>query len=114
MGAISWPSIGCYSLFSIFVYYQQLHGRDFKEGSQVFALVLNFFGFAGMLTGLAYLGYYGWTVTWWVPLVVFVIGTVGVIPGVLVERVVGRLTMSLAGFVAWPLSAYFMFHYIPN
>lgn len=113
MAAILWPSVGWYCVFGVFVYYQQLHGREFKGASQGFALALNLFGFAGMLAGFAYLGYYGWHVSWLGAIAAFILGVVAVIPSVLVERIVGKLTLSLAGFVVWPLAAYMMFHYIP-
>ena len=108
-----WPSIGFYCLFSVFVFYQQLHGKNFRGSSQAFGLALNIFAFAGMLTGFAYLIYYGWTIVWWAPLVVFGIGLIASILGVVMERILGSLVLSLAGFVAWPVSAYFMFALLP-
>jgi hypothetical protein len=114
MVAIAWPSIGWYCVFGVFVYYQQLHGRDFKGASHVFALALNLFAFAGMLVGFAYLGYYGWNVSWLGAIAAFILGIVAMIPGVLVERIVGKLTLSFTGFVVWPLAAYMMFRYIPG
>jgi hypothetical protein len=100
-------------LFSIFVFYQQLHVKNFKGASQPFALVLNISAFAGMLTGLVYLVYYGWSVVWWAPIVIFVIGLIASSLGVLLERIIGSLALSLGGFIGWPVSAYFMFFYVP-
>lgn len=114
MGVISWPSIGFYCLFSVFVYYQQMHGRDYRGASAAFGTVLNLYGFAGMLIGFAYLIYYGWTVAWWVPILAFVIGVLAILPASILERLVGKLALSLAGFVVWPFAAYMMFHYVPN
>lgn len=113
MGAISWSSVAWYCVFSVFVYYQQLHGRDFKGASQGFALALNLFAFVGMLVGFAYLGYYGWNVSWLGAIAAFILGIVAILPAVFVERIVGKLTTSLAGFIVWPLAAYMMFHSIP-
>jgi hypothetical protein len=113
MQILSLPSISFYCLFSIFVFYQQLHVKNFQGASQVFALALNISAFAGMLTGLAYLAYYGWSVAWWAPIVILVIGLLVSMFGFLIERLVGSLILSLAGFVGWPLSAYYMFHYVP-
>ncbi|OYT90431.1 MAG: hypothetical protein CFE43_18225 [Burkholderiales bacterium PBB3] len=101
-------------MFSIFVFYQQLHVKNFQGASQSFALALNISAFAGMLTGVAYLLYYGWSVVWWAPVVVFVIGLVGSLLGFLIERVVGSLALSVGGFIGWPLSAYFMFSHVPS
>lgn len=114
MQTLSWPSIAFYCLFGIFVFYQQLHVKNFQGASQSFALVLNISAFAGMLTGLAYLIYYGWSVVWWAPIVIFVIGLVASMFGFLLERLVGSLALSLGGFIGWPVSAYFMFSYVPS
>ena len=114
MKVISWPSIICYCIFSVFVFYQQLHAKRFEGGSQLFALLLSFSGFLGMLVGIAYLGYYGWRVVWWAPVVAFICGVLAVIPGVFVERFIGKYLLSFLAFIIWPLSAYFMFQYIPK
>ena len=113
MQILSWPSIAFYCAFSIFVFYQQLHVKNSQGASQSFALALNISAFAGMLTGLAYLVYYGWSVVWWAPILIFVIGLLASMLGFLVERVVGSLVLSLGGFIGWPLCAYFMFSYVP-
>ena len=112
MQTLSLPSIAFYCVFSIFVFYQQLHVKNFQGASQSFALALNISAFAGMLTGLTYLVYYGWSVVWWAPVVIFVVGLLASMLGFLIERVVGSLALSVAGFIGWPVSAYFMFHYI--
>lgn len=113
MQTLFWPSIVFYCLFSTFVFYQQLHVKNFHGASQSFALALNISAFAGMLTGLAYLVYYGWAVVWWASIIIFSIGLVASMLGFLVERLVGPLVLSLAGFVGWPVCAYFMFSYVP-
>jgi hypothetical protein len=112
--SLSWASIGFYCLFGIFVFYQQLHLKNFRGASQGFALALGISAFLGMLTGVAYLIYYGWVVAWWAPLVIFVIGIVASFAGVLIEKAIGALTLSLIAFVGWPVSAYFMFEYVPR
>lgn len=113
MSALSWPSIGFYCIFGIFVFYQQLHGKNFKGESQGFALVLHLFAFAGMITGIAYLIYYGWAVAWWAPIPIFFIGTAASFAGVILERIVGGFAISMAGFLVWPASAFMMFKLIP-
>ena len=114
MEVISWSSALFYMFFGIFVYYQQLHVRDFQGESQLFNLLLTLSAFAGMLTGLAYLLVYGWTVVWWAPVLIFLISVVaGTTVGVIVESVVGKHALSLLGFVGWPLCAYWMFQAIP-
>lgn len=114
MGALSWPSIGFYCLFGIFLFYQQLHIKNFHGASQGFALALNISSFLGILIGLAYLIYYGWHIVWWAPIVIVVIGIVAALLSFLVERIVGSLVLSMSAFVGWPICAYFMFNYVPN
>lgn len=113
MQTLSMPSMVFYCAFSIFVFYQQLHVKNFQGASQSFVLALNISVFAGMLTGLAYLVYYGWSVVWWAPILIFVIGLLASMLGFLVEHVVGSLALSLGGFIGWPVCAYFMFSYVP-
>lgn len=110
----SWASIGFYCLFGIFVFYQQLHIKTFRGASQTFGFILSLSAFLGMLVGLAYLIYYGWKVVWWMPFIVFGIGLVASIVGFIIERRVGALALSLAGFVGWPVCAYFMFVLMPD
>jgi len=114
MQYFGWTSIAFYCLFTIFVFYQQLHARDFRGASQAFGLILSLFAFAGMLTGLGYLIYYGWSVTWWVPIPIFIIGLLASFLGFLIERLVGKFTLSMLGFIGWPACAYFMFAFVPH
>jgi hypothetical protein len=114
MQTFFWPSISFYCLFGIFVFYQQLHVKNFQGANQTFALALNISAFAGMLTGLAYLLYYGWSVVWWAPIIIFFIGLIASLFGFLVERIVGSFALSMGGFIGWPVCAYFMFSYLPS
>jgi hypothetical protein len=47
MPTLSWPSIAAYCVFGIFVFYQQLHVKNFHGASQSFALALSLAGFVG-------------------------------------------------------------------
>ncbi|KGF25851.1 hypothetical protein HMPREF2130_10760 [Oligella urethralis DNF00040] len=114
MEHLAWQSIFAYCLFSVFVFYQQLHAKNFNGGSETFGLLLALSGFAGMLTGIAYLIYYGWSVVWWVPIVILILGFATAIPGYFLERLIGRFAISFLGFIAWPVCAYFMFSLVPN
>lgn len=115
MQLVSWPSLGFYLLFSLFLFYQQLHIRHFRGSSEAFRGILTLSVLAGSITGLVYLGYYGWTVSWWPPVLFFFLSLVAVgILGALVEHLVGVLPISLLAFVGWPVSAYFMFVYVPS
>lgn len=110
------PSIGWYVVFSFFVFHQQLHAKKFQGGSQGYALLLSVFGLTGMIIGLAYLGVLAYRAAWWAPLPAFIMGTLiaGLGSGLL-ARSAGRIAIiSLIGFAAWPVSAYFMFQAIPG
>jgi hypothetical protein len=111
---LSWPSVAAYCAFGIFVFYQQWHVKNFGGASQAVAFALTVSAFAGMVTGVAYLAYYGWAVVWWAPCVIFVLGLAASLLGFLLERIVGPYALSLVGFVGWPISAYLMFKHIPT
>lgn len=68
------------------------------------------------ITILAYLIYCGWTIHWWVPLVVTTTCmTIAAIVYDFMRRYVGflgYLIPCLTAFIAWPVCAYAMFHYI--
>ena len=113
MQTLSWPSIVFYCLFGVFVFYQQLHVKNFRGANQFFALALNASAFVGMLTGLAYLVYYGWSVVWWAPIAIFFIGLAASMLGFIIKRIVGPLALSVGGFIGWPVCAYFMVSYVP-
>jgi hypothetical protein len=114
MEVLSWSSIAFYCLLNIFVFYQQLHIKNFRGGSHPFALALNISAFAGMLAGLAYLVYYGWSVAWWAPFLIFIIGLLSSAFGFLLERIFGSWFLSMGGFIGWPVSAYLMFRFMPS
>ena len=113
MESISWLSALYYCLSSTLVYYQQLHFRNFQGASKIFEAFLGLSMLAGMIVGLCYLILYGWYVVWWAPILILLIGMVAVIPGVLIEKLVGVFSLSMVAFFGWPLSAYFMFHHAP-
>ena len=114
MQTLSLTSIAFYCAFSFFVFYQQLHVKTFRGASSSFGVALNVSAFAGVMTGVAYLLYYGWTVTWWAPIVILVIGLVATTVGIVVEKFVDKDALSVGGFIGWPVSAYFMFSHIPT
>jgi len=114
MGSLSPASISCFCMFSTFVYYQQLHARDFRGESQLFLFALSIFAFVGMVVEVGYLVYYGWHVVWWAPFAILAISLVVGRVAFFVEKAVGALAISLAGFVIWPVFAYLMFRYIPS
>ena len=110
MSKFVWSSIFLYCLFGIFVFYQQLHAKNYRGESQAFGLALAASAFAGTVTGLIYIGYYGWSISWWAAAVVFVLGIVAGTAGLALERLTGPFALSLLGFIGWPICAFFMFN----
>ena len=101
MESLSWTSVLFFCLFGAFVHYQQLHVRDFQGASQAFELILSLSVFAGMITGVVCLIYYGWTVVWWVPIVTLVIGILFTFVGVVIEQLLGKFILTLLGFIGF-------------
>ena len=109
--------IGSYALFSLFVFYQQLHVKTYRGASQGFGAVLTAFAFLAMLAGIAFLLYYGYKVSW--------LGAAGLFGIALLVKVVwfgieaklgirnAAPFISLGGFVGIPVCAYFMWASLP-
>ena len=114
MSSISWTSAAFYCLFGIFLFYQQLHGKNFKGSSQGFGLLLTLSALAGTITGIVYLVHYGWNVSWFAAIAIFIVGLLAAFLGFLLERLIGAVALSMLGFVGWPVCAYFMFKYMPS
>ncbi len=106
-----------YFVFSTFSYYQLLHLKDFRGASNGFELALTLSTMASFLSGLVFHVYYGWNTKWYLPFVLIGIGIALQAIWFLVEAVLGlrglRLTLSLLGFVAWPMAAIFLFRSVP-
>lgn len=110
----SWPSIGFFCLFGVFIFYQRLHIQQYRGASAGFLSLLVASTTLGGLTGVAYLIYYGWAVNWWAPLIIFLMGLAAAMVGVVLEQLVGAFAWSMTAFIGWPVAAYLMFAYIPS
>ena len=69
---------------------------------------------AGVVTGVAYLIYYGATVSILAAVITFFSGLLSALVGFVLERMIGALTISMVGLVGWPICAYLMFATIPQ
>jgi len=98
-----------YLVFAVFVFYQQLHVKNFRGSSQSFQFLLSISAFAGMVTGIVFLAYYAIQVSIVGAVVIFAIGLLTGILGAVLERIISAHVLSLVGFIAWPVSAYLMF-----
>jgi hypothetical protein len=97
----------------MFVYYQQLHLKNFRGASKSAEVLLSVFVSLGMLTGLIFLVYYGIQTIWWAPFLMLVAGILFTFIGVFIEKLIGIVTLSYLGFLALPVLAYLMFMTIP-
>jgi hypothetical protein len=87
--------------------------KNFKGSSIVFQTVITIIGFLGMVVQYGFLIYYGITVVWWAPFIVFLIGFVTTIPLNFIETLIDQLYLVFFGFVLIPLFGYLMFTTIP-
>ena len=112
--ALPWAVVIPYCLYSMFIFYQQLHAKHFRGASQTFLSILVFTGFIGMITGLVFLVYYGFKVVWWAPFALFGLGLAFQFVSNVIEGLIGAFTLSMLGFICWPICAFLMFTAVPN
>jgi len=101
-----------YAVFSFFLFYQQLHLKNFRGASQGFATLLGLFALVGMIFGLGFLIYWGYKVSWLEAAILFGIAFAIKVVWFPIEARLGLTNsywlFSLAGFVALPVAGYFM------
>jgi len=106
-----------YAVFSFFLFYQQLHIKNFHGASQAFAFALNIFAFAGMLFAIGFLLYWGFSVSWWQALLLFGVSFLVKIIWFPLEAKLGLTRFywlfSLGGFAVLPISGFFMLSALP-
>ncbi len=106
-----------YAVFSFFLFYQQLHLKNFQGASEVFVIILGIFTLGGMLFSLGFLIYWGYKVSWLQAAALFGVGFFFQIIWFPFEAKLGLSNsywvISLAGFIALPVSGYFMWTTLP-
>jgi len=104
------PLMISWVLFFGFVNTHQRHAMHFQGASQGYLLVLYVSVILGCLVGLGLLVYYFIQVSWYWPLVLFLVGSLvgGFFFGFL-DAKIGLLGMSLVSFIGWPASAIWAF-----
>lgn len=108
-------SVAAYLGFSLFLYYQRLHLRDFRGGSAKAASALAMSTTIATLVGIGYLLASAWYVAWWMPLFLIALGIITVpLVGAILERAVGQFVISMAGFVGLPVCGVLMSWAIPR
>jgi len=107
------PLIISWLLFFGFLNTHQRHARHFQGASQGYLLALQASVILGSLVGLGLLVYYFIQVSWYWPLVLFVVGSLigGIFFGFLDVKI-GTLGMSVVSFLGWPASAIWTFFII--
>jgi hypothetical protein len=109
--------VSAYVGFSLLLFYQQLHIKNFVGASQGLLALLNIFALGAMLFGIAFLLYFGYRVSWLLALALFGIALVVKLAWFSVEAKLGLRGMapvlSLLGFVGIPVCGYFMWSAIP-
>lgn len=107
-----------FAFYSIFVYYQQLHARNYRGASEAFGLVLSLFALCATLAGLAFLIYFGWKLSWWGAAGLFVLGIVARVLWGLAQRLVpieeAATLTSLLGFLALPVCGVILWTLAPR
>lgn len=103
-----------YAAFSFFVFYQQLHVKNFGGASQPFLLALSASALLSMLFGLAFLVYFGFKVSWLGAAGLFLISFAVKMLWFGIEAKLGIRHLapfiSISGFVGLPLLGYFLWH----
>ena len=106
-----------YTIFSIFKFYQALHVKNFRGGSEAASLVISISAFSAMIFGYGYLLYYGYAVAWYWPIVIFVIAMILKTLWFFIEAKLKLSNhvawVSLSGFVVLPLTAYLLVESMP-
>ncbi len=106
-----------YLIFVKFNFYQTIHCATFKGESQGFVQLLYVSGLVATICQIAFLLYYGWSVRWYLPIVLFVVCYLLRMASGLIDEILNvkdwLYIMSLIGFVVWPCAAFFMFRAIP-
>ena len=109
--------VSAYTGFSLLLFYQQLHIKNFGGASQPFFVLLYVFALVAMPFGIAFLLYFGYKVSWLLALGLFAISFAIKLVWFAVEARLGMRgvapVLSLLGFVGIPACGYLMWSSIP-
>lgn len=105
-----WESIAFYCVKAVFTVYQHQQLRALQGWPSPHKNVLLASAALSMLGGLAYLAYYGWTISWAGAAAVFGMGLAAcMVASLVIGRTISVQAMSLAGFVGWPVCLFLAF-----
>jgi hypothetical protein len=102
-----------YCLYSVFVFYQQLHAANFRGESQSFGLFLGVFGLLFTVGQYIFLLFYGLKISWPGAIGMFALSFLFKQAWFWIEAKLGlrsaAFLISLSGFIALPICAYFLY-----
>lgn len=105
------------SLFSLFLFYQKLHLKNFGGASEALNIALLIFTFGGTIYGASFLIYWGYKIDWLQAITLFAIGFIAQLIWFSIEAILKLRSLywvfSLLGFAVIPVSGYFMWAAIP-
>jgi hypothetical protein len=106
-----------YAAFSFFLFYQQLHLKNYQGASEILGAALSILALAGMVYGLGFLIYWGYKVSWLQAGILFALAFAIKLVWFPIEAKLGLRNsywvFSLIGFVVLPASGYFMWSSLP-
>lgn len=115
MGYLSFDNVGIFLILSTFIFYQQLHLKNFRGASKGFEALLGTSVLLGMVFSIGFLVYFGWSISWVGALAIFGVSIIGAgFIGAIAEKLFGGLPLSLLAFVAWPVCAYLLVTGLPK
>lgn len=96
-----------WAVFSAVVYVQQMHENSFRGNSLVFYKALALSSAASSFVGIGLSIYLFFMVEPWYASILFLVlaSLAGTTVSFFVEKAIGSLTVSLAGFILWPTTA---------
>jgi hypothetical protein len=107
MSNFVWPSLGLFFLLTVLLAHQENFSKQFSSEDPTFKFLLTSSRFAGAITGLSYMVFYGWHISWWVALLLVLVLFAAGIVALFTEKLTPKVTK--AALWAWPICAYFMF-----
>ena len=117
---IPWAVVIPFSLFSGFIFYQQLHLKNFRGDNRSYRMFLSISFLLGNVTGIVFLVYYGLQFDWMKPLILFGISFGFKIIVILIDVLLSarqtseHFVLSKLAFIGWPTCAFLMFSSIPE
>lgn len=106
-----------YAVFTTFQFYQALHVKTFRGGSQGALLAINVSAFLGMAFSYGYLVYYAVAVKWYLAIALWCIAFIARMIWFFVEAKLNLRKYipfaSLAAFAVLPIAAYILLSQMP-